>query len=110
MRKDYARFVELSNKGATRARLQGHRRDVARQVRHAADAFAKELDRLWEQLRPLYLSLHAYVRTKLREKYGAAVPENGPIPAHLLGNLWQQDWSNIYDLVAPAGARRRPSR
>jgi peptidyl-dipeptidase A len=66
-----------------------------------ADAFAKELDRLWEQLRPLYLSLHTYVRSKLHEKYGAAVPENGPIPAHLLGNLWQQDWSNIYDVVGP---------
>src|SRR6185503_4859054 len=51
----------------------------------------------------LYLSLHAYVRSRLHDKYGALVPERGPIPAHLLGNLWQQDWSNIYDLVAPAG-------
>src|SRR4029079_2353687 len=68
-----------------------------------ADAFAKELDRLWEQLRPLYLSLHAYVRSRLHDKYGGLVPETGPIPAHLLGNLWQQDWSNIYDLVAPPG-------
>ena len=38
------------------------------------DAFAAELDRLWEQVRPLYVSLHAYVRWKLREKYGDAVP------------------------------------
>jgi peptidyl-dipeptidase A len=68
------------------------------------EAFAKELDRLWEQLRPLYLSLHTYVRSRLHEKYGALVPERGPIPAQLLGNLWQQDWSNIYDLVAPPGA------
>ena len=30
------------------------------------------------------------------------VPENGPIPAHLMGNIWAQDWSNIYKLVAPA--------
>jgi peptidyl-dipeptidase A len=69
-----------------------------------ADEFAKELDRLWEQLRPLYLSLHTYVRSRLREKYGDVVPEKGPIPAHLLGNLWQQDWSNVYDLVAPPKA------
>ena len=67
------------------------------------DAFAKELDRLWEQLRPLYVSLHAYVRSRLREKYGAAVPEKGPLPAHLLGNLWQQNWANVYPLVAPPG-------
>jgi peptidyl-dipeptidase A len=70
-----------------------------------ADAFAKELDRLWEQLRPLYLSLHTYVRSRLHDKYGALVPETGPIPAHLLGNLWQQDWSNIYDIVAPQGEK-----
>ena len=53
----------------------------------------------------MYLSLHTYVRARLHDKYGAMVPERGPIPAHLLGNLWQQDWSNIYDLVAPPGDR-----
>ena len=65
------------------------------------DDFTKELDRLWAQVRPLYLKLHAYVRMKLREKYGDVVPEKGPIPAHLLGNIWAQDWENIYPLVAP---------
>jgi peptidyl-dipeptidase A len=103
MKKDYARFVELSNKGA---RVLGFR-DTGAMWRGKydmpADAFANELDRLWEQLRPLYLSLHTYVRTKLHEKYGEIVPADGPIPAHLLGNLWQQDWSNIYDIVAPPG-------
>ena len=71
------------------------------------DEFTKELDRLWDQVRPLYISLHAYMRMKLREKYGDQIPENGPIPAHLLGNIWAQDWSNVYPLVAP---RRRRSR
>jgi peptidyl-dipeptidase A len=106
IRKDYTRFVELSNKGA---RVLGFK-DTGAMWRGKydmpPDAFAKELDRLWEQLRPLYLSLHTYVRAKLHDKYGAIVPENGPIPAHLVGNLWQQDWSNIYDLVAPAGERQ----
>jgi peptidyl-dipeptidase A len=105
IKKDYARFVELSNKGA---RVLGFK-DTGVMWRGKydmpAEAFAKELDRLWEQLRPLYLSLHTYTRTKLREKYGESVPESGPIPAHLLGNLWQQDWSNIYDIVAPAGEK-----
>ncbi len=68
------------------------------------DEFTKELDRLWEQVRPLYLKLHAYVRMKLRAKYGDVVPATGPIPAHLLGNIWAQDWTNIYPLVAPANA------
>jgi peptidyl-dipeptidase A len=68
------------------------------------DDFAREVDRLWAQVRPLYQSLHAYVRAKLREKYGEQVPADGPIPAHLLGNMWAQDWSNVYSLLAPAGA------
>ena len=55
-------------------------------------------------MRPLYLKLHAYARLKLRQKYGDVVPANGPIPAHLLGNIWAQDWSNVYPLLAPAHA------
>jgi peptidyl-dipeptidase A len=71
----------------------------------APDEFAKEVDRLWEQVRPLYISLHAYVRNRLRERYGdAAVPASGPIPAHLLGNMWAQSWENVYPLVAPRNA------
>jgi peptidyl-dipeptidase A len=103
MRKDYARFVELSNKGAAALDYSDTGAMWRGNYDMPPDAFAKELDRLWEQLRPLYLSLHTYVRARLHDKYGALVPERGPIPAHLLGNLWQQDWSNIYDLVAPPG-------
>src|SRR5687768_12340806 len=105
MRKDYARFVELSNKGAQVLGFKDTGAMWRSKYDMPPDAFAKELDRLWGQLQPLYMSLHTYVRSKLRDKYGDAVPENGPIPAHLLGNLWQQDWSNIYDLVAPAGEK-----
>jgi peptidyl-dipeptidase A len=68
------------------------------------DAFSAEFDRLWTQLRPLYQSLHAYVRGRLHARYGDAVPPTGPIPAHMLGNIWAQDWSNVFDLVKPAGA------
>jgi peptidyl-dipeptidase A len=102
MRQDYARFVELSNKGAKTLGFEDTGAMWRGKYDMPADVFARELDRLWEQLRPLYTSLHSYVRGRLREKYGALVPEQGPIPAHLLGNLWQQDWSNIYPLVAPA--------
>jgi peptidyl-dipeptidase A len=103
MKKDYARFVELSNKGAKALGYPDTGVMWRGKYDMPADAFAKELDRLWQQLRPLYVSLHAYVRSRLREKYGADVPEKGPLPAHLLGNLWQQDWSNVYPLVAPPG-------
>lgn len=104
MRDRYARFAALANQGA---RTLGYA-DAGAMWRSGYDMppddFAREMDRLWGQVRPLYLSLHAFVRRRLAERYGAAVPANGMIPAHLLGNLWAQDWSNIYALVAPAGA------
>jgi peptidyl-dipeptidase A len=104
MRNDFVRFVELSNKGARELGFKDTGAMWRAKYDMPPDDFAKELDRLWEQVRPLYNSLHAYVRWKLREKYGDAVPANGPIPAHLLGNVWSQDWTNIYKLVAPANA------
>jgi peptidyl-dipeptidase A len=100
MRDRYARVVELGNAGA---RELGYT-DVGALWRSnydmPPDDFARELDRVWEQLRPLYLSLHAYVRGQLAKKYGKdVVPPNGPIPAHLLGNPWAQEWNNVYELM-----------
>ena len=102
MRNRYSRMVVLANKGA---REMGFA-DVGAMWRSGydmpAEDFAKELDRLWLQVRPLYLSLHAYIRTQLAKKYGPSVVKEGaPIPAHLLGNMWAQEWNNIYPLVAP---------
>jgi peptidyl-dipeptidase A len=96
----YARFVELGNKGA---RELGYA-DLGALWRSnydmPAEAFSAELDRLWDQVRPLYEALHAHVRASLLKKYGPkVVPEGGPIPAHLLGNMWAQQWGNIYPLV-----------
>jgi peptidyl-dipeptidase A len=104
MRKDYQRFVELSNKGAKELGFADTGAMWRSRYDMPADAFSTELDRLWDQVRPLYLKLHAYMRLKLREKYGDIVPASGPIPAHLLGNIWAQDWSNVYPLVAPPDA------
>ncbi len=100
MRERYARMVELGNQGSKELGYA----DVGALWRSnydmPPDAFAKEEDRLWDQLRPLYESLHAYVRGQLRKKYGNdLVPEHGPIPAHLLGNIWSQEWNNVYSLM-----------
>lgn len=100
MRQRYSRFIELSNQGA---REIGYK-DVGAMWRAGYDMtpeqFSAELERLWKQVEPLYLSLHTFVRAKLVEKYGPnVVPPNGPIPAHLLGNPWAQEWGNVYDLL-----------
>jgi peptidyl-dipeptidase A len=109
MKPSYVRFVELSNKGARELGFADTGAMWRSKYDMPADAFSQELDRLWGQLQPLYVSLHAYVRAKLRDRYGDQVPADGPIPAHLLGNLWAQDWSNVYDLVGPPGSARTVS-
>ncbi len=101
MRADYARFVALANEGAKELGFPDTGAMWRSKYDMPPDAFAKELDRLWEQVKPLYVALHTYARTKLREQYGDAVPATGAIPAHLLGNMWAQDWTNVYPLLAP---------
>jgi peptidyl-dipeptidase A len=100
MRQRYSRFVDLSNQGAREIGFK----DVGALWRAGYDMtpeeFSADLERLWNQVKPLYLSLHTFVRWKLAEKYGpTVVPPDGPIPAHLLGNPWAQEWGNIYDLL-----------
>ena len=100
MRERYMRMAELGDKGAREIGFDDAGALWRASYDMTPDELAKETDRLWEQLKPLYLSLHAYVRGQLRKKYGAAlVPEHGPIQAHLLGNIWSQEWNNVYDLM-----------
>ena len=105
MGKDYARMVAIANQGATELGYA----DVGAMWRSGydmpADDFAKLTDKLWLEVKPLYDELHTYVRTQLNKKYGDAVQsKTGPIRADLLGNMWAQEWGNIYDVVAPPGA------
>jgi Oligoendopeptidase F len=103
MRQDYQRFVELVNEGA---RELGYA-DAGAMWRSAydmdPDAFAAETDRLWEQVRPLYEQLHCYAREKLKQTYGVEKGQvgEGLLPAHLMGNMWQQDWGNLWDILQP---------
>ncbi|MGZ4813588.1 MAG: M2 family metallopeptidase [Terriglobales bacterium] len=104
VRRRYARGVELSNKGAREIGFQDTGALWRSNYDMPPEQFSAELQRVWNQLRPLYLSLHAYVRSQLVKKYGPqVVPRDGPIPAHLLGNIWAQDWTHIYDLLDVPG-------
>lgn len=105
MRGDYAKIVGIANQGAKDLGFA----DTGTMWRSAYDMppeeFAKLTDKLWNDVKPLYVALHTYVRRKLNEKYGDAVQaKTGPIRADLLGNMWAQEWGNIYDVVAPPGA------
>ncbi len=103
MRSPYVRFTELANAGARDLGFT----DLGELWRAGydmpPDEFTDELERLWDQVRPLYESLHCHVRAALADEYGSAVvPPDEPIPAHLLGNMWSQSWTSIYDIVGPA--------
>jgi peptidyl-dipeptidase A len=98
----YARMVELSNEGAREIGF----RDTGELWRAGYDMspgeFEADEERLWQEVKPLYAQLHCYVRAKLQKVYGKdRVPGGGPIPAHLLGNMWAQGWENLYPLVEP---------
>lgn len=102
MKPKYARMVEIANAGASDLGFD----DVGTMWRSnydmAPDAFAADVDRLWSEVKPLYDALHCHVRAELNEAYGDEVaPLDQPIPAHLLGNMWAQQWGTVYDTVAP---------
>ncbi len=102
MRPQYERYAELANKGARELGYDDFGAMWRSKYDMDADAFAAELDRLWDQVRPFYESLHCHVRARLAEHYGEDVVDpQGPIPAHLLGNMWSQTWANVYELVGP---------
>ena len=101
----YTRQAELANEGANGLGYKDLGAMWRSNYDMPADDFAKELDRLWGQVKPLYDDLHCYVRSELGKEYGEdKVPQDKPIPAHLLGNMWAQSWGNIYPLVAPENA------
>jgi peptidyl-dipeptidase A len=102
MREDYVRFAGLVNEGA---REMGFA-DAGEMWRSGYDMtpteIAAETDRLWDQVKPLYEQLHCYTRTKLQATYGTDKGQvNGLLPAHLMGNMWQQDWGNLWDVLQP---------
>ncbi len=107
MRDRYARFVELSNQGAREMGFKDTGALWRSNYDMPPDAFSADLERLWNQVRPLYISLHTYVRARLSQHYGPElVPPTGPIPADLLGNPWAQEWGNIFPLLGlPANSR-----
>jgi len=102
MRRKYRRFAELANEGAAELGFA----DLGEMWRSEYDMSPREFEReslrLWEQVEPLYDALHCHVRAELAEHYGEdKVREDQPIPAHLLGNMWAQDWTNLYGLLEP---------
>lgn len=102
MKNLYSVFVDLQNKGAIDNDYANAAAMWKSQYEMPPKEFAKMIENIWDQLSPLYEQLHCYVHSKLTTYYGEEkMPKDGFIPAHLLGNMWSQDWSKIFDLVIP---------
>jgi peptidyl-dipeptidase A len=98
MRPKYQRFVELANEGARELGFDDLGVLWRSRYDMSATDFEKEADRLYEQVKPLYKALHCYASKRLAQRYGRdKVPAGKPIPAHLLGNMWAQQWNRVYD-------------
>jgi len=108
MRERYVRFMALQSKGAQELGFKDMGAMWRSNYDMPPDQFSAEVERLWQQVQPLYDSLHAYVRTQLIKQYGAnAVGRDGMIRADLLGNPWAQSWGNVYDIVGPRDSKGR---
>ena len=102
MKDDYARMVEIANQGAEELGYDNLKTMWLSKYDMPPEEMSAEVERLWEQVSPLYEELHCYVRAELNEAYGDEVqPAAGPIRADLLGNMWSQSWAGIYPVVAP---------
>ncbi len=102
MRQPFMRFVELGNEGAREVGFANLGDLWTSRYDMPSKDFQAETDRLWRQVEPLYKDLHCYARAKLQQAYGRDKVRDGqPIPAHLLGNMWAQEWDGLYDILAP---------
>jgi peptidyl-dipeptidase A len=100
MKPMYLRMVDIGNQGSQDLGFDGLSDLWFSKYDMPAEEFLSETDRVWDEVKPLYEALHCHVRSKLNEEYGDdVVPIDGPLPVHVLGNMWGQSWSNIYDLV-----------
>jgi len=110
MRPLYQRMIELGNKGASEIGFKDVSEIWTGQYDMSPEQFREEMTRLWNEVRPLYEQLHCYARAKLRKQYGEAKIPKGraPIPAHLLGNMWAQEWGKLYPLLEPYKGKGQP--
>ena len=107
MRPQYQRMTEIANEGARELGFADLGAMWRSKYDMSPDEFAQLTERLWNEVKPLYDELHCFTRAGLNRTYGDRVqPANGPIRADLLGNLWAQEWGNVYDVVAPRSNTR----
>ncbi|KAK5905756.1 hypothetical protein CgunFtcFv8_001683 [Champsocephalus gunnari] len=104
IREYYPKFVELSNKASQADGFADTGADwrSGYEYKGLYETFEQDIEKLYMTIEPLYKNLHAFVRRQLYNQYGPKyINLKGPIPAHLMGNMWGQTWNNIYGMMIP---------
>jgi len=100
MKGPYMRMIQIGNEGAKELGYSDLSDLWFSKYDMPSEDFLTSLDEAWEEVKPLYDALHCHARDMLNQEYGNEIIDpKGPIPVHLLGNMWGQSWSNIFDIV-----------
>ena len=100
MRQPYIALQKLQNKYA---KLNGKKSVAERWVRDyemSLSEYKELIGQVVYDTMPLYRKLHAYVKFKLSQKY-VYLHNWTHIPAHLLRNMWAQDWGHLINITLP---------
>ncbi|KAL6112857.1 ace2 [Pungitius sinensis] len=110
MRPLYEDYVDLKNEAA---KLNGFKdygaywrynyetMEEDARYKYTRDQLMEDVRSVYKEIMPLYKELHAYVRAKLVNVYPGHIDPEGPLPAHLLGDMWGRFWTNLYPLSVP---------
>ena len=102
MRESYKKYIHLYNAAAAANNLRDASELWLYGYKQDDKNFQHDLELIWQKLRPFYEKLHGYVRHKLRQHWGNdKFGANDPIPAHILGNMWAQEWTHTLSITLP---------
>ncbi|CAG2177746.1 unnamed protein product [Oppiella nova] len=102
MRTDFISYYNLGNKAAKLNELPNMKFETFDDLwlfPWETPDIKNQTENLLLEMMPFYQKLHAYVRKHLRKAYPGKMPKDKTIPAHILGNMWAQQWSNIMKTV-----------
>ncbi|NXG01256.1 ACE2 enzyme, partial [Sakesphorus luctuosus] len=114
MRPLYEEYVELENEVAKLNNYSdygdywraNYEAKFPKDYEYSRDQLIEDVEKTFEQIKPLYQQLHAYVRHHLERVYGPKlISSTGCLPAHLLGDMWGRFWTNLYALTVPYPAK-----
>ncbi|CAG2107601.1 unnamed protein product [Medioppia subpectinata] len=102
MREKYIKYYTLGNKAAKLNKVLDKEFKTLDDIwlyGWETEDIKKQMSKALDKLLPFYRKLHTYMRLKLEKTFAGKMPKDRTIPAHLLGNMWAQQWANTMKTV-----------